>query len=423
MKIAVIGGGISGNVSAYHLAKEHEVTLFEAGDHLGGHTHTHELDWQGRQYNVDTGFIVFNDRTYPNFMAMLDDMGVAYQPTEMSFSVRSDARSLEYNGHSLNTLFAQRRNLVRPRFLRMIQEILRFNREAPTDYHEGRADVSLGEYLSIKGYSADFSNLYIIPMGAAIWSTDPQMMQQFPAAFFIRFFINHGLLEITNRPQWYVIKGGSKQYLEPMKQAYMERIRINTPVESISRKANGVHITTKAHGKEIFDAVIIATHSDQALKMLGDPTIQEQQVLGAIPYQGNQALLHTDKSVMPKRTLAWASWNYHLGDRDDKVTLSYDMNRLQGIQAPVNFLVTLNNNEAVDPKSVIKELYYEHPLFTEQTVMAQSRLEDISGHNRTFYCGAYWGNGFHEDGVVSALKAVEAFKEFEHEPMSLSRAS
>ena len=423
MKIAVIGGGISGNVAAYHLAKEHEVTLFEAGDHLGGHTHTHELDWQGTQYNVDTGFIVFNDRTYPNFMAMLDDMGVAYQPTEMSFSVRSDARSLEYNGHSLNTLFAQRRNLLRPGFLRMIHEIMRFNREAPTHYHEGRADVSLGEYLSINGYSADFSNLYIIPMGAAIWSTDPQMMQQFPAAFFIRFFINHGLLEITNRPQWYVIKGGSKQYLEPMKQAYAERIRINTPVESISRTASGVHIITKAHGKEFFDAVIIATHSDQALKLLVDPTREEQQVLGAIPYQGNQALLHTDKSVMPKRALAWASWNYHLGDRDDKVTLSYDMNRLQGIQAPVNFLVTLNNNEAVDPKSVIKELYYEHPLYTEKTVMAQSRLEDISGHNRTFYCGAYWGNGFHEDGVVSALKAVEAFKEFEHELMSLSRAS
>jgi len=423
MKIAVIGGGISGNVAAYHLAKDHEVTLFEAGDHLGGHTHTHELEWQGKQYNVDTGFIVFNDRTYPNFMAMLDELGVAYQPTEMSFSVRSDSHSLEYNGSTLNTLFAQRRNLLRPSFLRMIQEILRFNREAPVDYHEGRADLSLGEYLLKNGYSADFSNLYIIPMGAAIWSTDPRMMQQFPAAFFIRFFINHGLLDITNRPQWYVIKGGSKQYLEPMKQAYADRIRLHTPVESVKRNLNNVQITTKAHGNEFYDAVVIASHSDQALKMLLDPTIAEQQVLGAIPYQGNRALLHSDKSVMPRRSLAWASWNYRIGVRDDKATLSYDMNRLQGIKAPVNFLVTLNNDDAVDPKSVIKELYYEHPVYTEQTVNAQSRLKDISGYKRTFYCGAYWGNGFHEDGVVSALKAVEEFKEFEHELMSLSRAS
>ncbi|NNJ90130.1 MAG: NAD(P)-binding protein [Gammaproteobacteria bacterium] len=423
MKVAVIGGGIAGNVAAYHLSKDHDVRLFEAGDHLGGHTHTHDLEWQGKPYSVDTGFIVFNDRTYPNFMGLLDEMGVKYQPTEMSFSVRSDARRLEYNGNSLNTLFAQRRNLFRPVFIRMIREIMRFNREAPQDYSEGKADISLGEYLLKNCYSSEFTNLYIIPMGAAIWSTDPLMMKQFPAAFFIRFFINHGLLEITNRPQWYVIQGGSKQYLEPMKQGYAEGIRLNTPVESVSRIGNGVQITTKAFGKEMFDAVVIATHSDQALRLLQDPTIEETEVLGAIPYQGNQALLHTDSSVMPKRSLAWASWNYHIGQSEDKVTLSYDMNRLQNIQAPVNFLVTLNNAETVDPDKVIKELYYEHPLYTEKSVNAQARRHEISGCNRTFYCGAYWGNGFHEDGVVSALKAVEEFKELEHELMSLSRAS
>jgi len=423
MKVAVIGGGIAGNVAAYHLSRDHEVRLFEAGDHLGGHTHTHDLEWQGKSYSIDTGFIVFNDRTYPNFMGLLDEMGVKYQPTEMSFSVRSDARRLEYNGHSLNTLFTQRRNLFRPVFLRMIREIMRFNREAPQHYSEGKAEISLGEYLLKNGYSSEFSNLYIIPMGAAIWSTDPMMMKQFPAAFFIRFFINHGLLEITDRPQWYVIEGGSKQYLEPMKQGYADGIRLNTPVESVSRIGNSVQITTSTFGKEMFDAVVIATHSDQALRLLQDPTTEESEVLGAIPYQGNQALLHTDSSVMPKRSLAWASWNYHIGHTEDKVTLSYDMNRLQNVQAPVNFLVTLNNAESVDADKVIKELYYEHPLYTEQSVKAQARRHEISGCNRTFYCGAYWGNGFHEDGVVSALKAVEEFKEFEHELMSLSRAS
>ena len=423
MKIAIIGGGIAGNVAAYHLSKDHEVQLFESESHLGGHTHTHDIEWRGKSYSVDTGFIVFNDRTYPNFIRLLDEMGVALQPTEMSFSVRNDTQGIEYNGHSLNTLFAQRRNLLRPSFLRMIKDITRFNREAPKDYAAGKANVSLSRYLLANGYSSNFIHLYIIPMGAAIWSTDPLMMQQFPAAFFIRFFINHGLLEISNRPQWYVIKGGSKQYLEPMKQRYAKGIRLNTKVSSVSRDADGVYISTQTRDKELFDAVIIATHSDQALAMLEDPTIEESQILGTIPYQSNQALLHTDASVMPKRSLAWASWNYHLGERNDKVTISYDMNRLQGLKAPVNFLVTLNNSEAIDPEKVIKTLDYQHPLYTDQSVSSQTKRSQISGINRTFYCGAYWGNGFHEDGVVSALNAVEEFREVEHELMSLSRAS
>jgi predicted NAD/FAD-binding protein len=422
MKIAVIGGGIAGNVAAYHLAREHDVHLFEAGDHLGGHTHTHDIESAGETHAIDTGFIVFNDRTYPNFMRLLDEMGVAYQPTEMSFSVRSDSSRLEYNGHSLNTLFAQRRNLVRPRFLRMIREILRFNREAPADYEQGNAEVTLGEYLHSNGYSAEFINLYIIPMGAAIWSTDPVMMQQFPASFFIRFFYNHGLLDINNRPQWYVIQGGSKQYLKPMSKPYAAGIRLNTPVEWISRFANGVRVHTSAHGAEIFDAAFIATHSNQALSLLADPSASETDVLGRMQYQRNEAVLHTDTAVMPRRRLAWASWNYHIQAGQERVALTYDMNRLQGLDAPTRFLVTLNHHDAVDPDKVLKRLVYEHPLYTHDSVEAQARRHEISGVDRTFYCGAYWGNGFHEDGVVSALKALEEFKEFEHALMSLPRA-
>lgn len=422
MRVAVIGGGIAGNTAAYHLSENHQVTLFEAGDHLGGHTHTHDIVMHGQPYAVDTGFIVFNDRTYPNFMALLDEMKVAYQPAEMSFSVRSDADRLEYNGHSLNTLFAQRRNLLRPRFLRMIREIMRFNREAPRDYEQGRAEITLGEYLQKNRYSREFSDLYIIPMGAAIWSTDPTMMQQFPAAFFIRFFINHGLLEINNRPQWYVIKGGSREYLKPMSCRYARGIRLRTPVESVKRLANGVRIATRTHGEEYFDAVFIATHSDQALALLEDATTAEKSVLGSIGYQGNHGLLHTDTSLMPKRSLAWASWNYHIGVRDDRPTLSYDMNRLQGLDAPETFLVTLNHADAVDDGKVIRELYYEHPMFTCESVAAQQRRSEISGQHHTYYCGAYWRNGFHEDGVVSALQAVSEFKEYEHALMSLSRA-
>jgi predicted NAD/FAD-binding protein len=421
MKVAVIGGGIAGNVAAYHLSKNHQVHLFEAGDHLGGHTHTHDILMHGQHYAVDTGFIVFNDRTYPNFMQLLDQLGVDYQPTEMSFSVRSDKDNLEYNGHSLNTLFAQRTNLLRPRFLRMIREILRFNREAPLDRANGNAEITLGEYLTQNRYSADFIDLYIIPMGAAIWSTDPLMMQQFPASFFIRFFENHGLLEVNNRPQWYVIKGGSREYLKPMSKNYIADMRLLSPVEGVSRFGTGVKIKSR-HGTELFDAVFIATHSDQALNMLEDATTAERQVLGNIRYQGNEALLHTDTRVMPKRVLARASWNYHISDNNSKATLTYDMNRLQGIQAKDTFLVTLNNPEAVDEKKIIKSLYYEHPMYTQESVAAQARRSDISGHRRTFYCGAYWKNGFHEDGVVSALQAVREFEEMEHELLSLSRA-
>jgi predicted NAD/FAD-binding protein len=423
VRIAVIGGGIAGNVAAYHLCKEHEVTLFEAADHLGGHTHTHDIECDGRDYAVDTGFIVFNDRTYPNFINLLKELGLAYQPTEMSFSVKSDRTGLEYNGHSLNTLFAQRSNLLKRGFLRMLREILRFNREAPQSLEDGSADLSLGTYLQQHRYSREFIDHYIVPMGAAIWSTDPARMLQFPARVFIRFFVNHGLLEIRDRPQWYVIQGGSRQYLIPMSAGYAKGIRLNTPVETVTRLPNGVRITARAHGSEVFDAVFIATHSDQALNMLSDPTDAEKEVLGQLLYQRNEALLHTDTSVMPRRRLAWASWNCHLQDQREKVALTYDMTRLQSLHAGKRFLVTLNNHDAVDPSKVLKHLVYEHPIYTEESVTAQARRREISGIGRTFYCGAYWRNGFHEDGVVSALQALEEFAEVKRAQFALPRAS
>jgi predicted NAD/FAD-binding protein len=422
MRIAVIGSGIAGNVAAYHLAGEHQVTLFEAGDHLGGHTHTHDIEWEGRHYAVDSGFIVFNERTYPNFIRLLQRLGVASQPTEMSFSVKCDTTGLEYNGHSLNNLFAQRRNLLSPSFHRMVRDILRFNREAPLSLEEGGAEMPLGAWLAQHRYSREFIEHYIIPMGAAIWSTDPVQMQAFPASFFIRFFRHHGLLELRNRPRWFVIKGGSREYLGPLSAPYADGIRLRTPVQSIRRLPVGVEVRTLNHGAELFDAVFIATHSDQALRLLADPTPAERAVLGQLRYQRNEAVLHTDASVMPRSRRAWASWNYHLQPDNERVALTYDMNRLQGLDAPVNFLVTLNNTDAIDPRKIIRRMVYEHPVFTPGSVAAQARRGEISGGNRTYYCGAYWRNGFHEDGVVSALQALEDFAQDQYALGALRRA-
>lgn len=424
MKIAVIGTGISGNVAAYHLQKEHDVTVFEANDYIGGHTHTHDIDWQGERYAVDTGFIVFNEKTYPNFIQLLDELKVEASPTTMSFSVKSEINGLEYNGHSLDTLFAQRRNLFRPSFHNMIRDILRFNREAPLSLKSNAADMSLGEYLVSNGYGKMFIDHYIIPMGAAIWSTDPEKMQQFPARFFIRFFDHHGLLNVVDRPRWFVINGGSREYVGPLVKSFENNIRLNSPVESIRRFPGYVEIKPRQQMAERFDAVFVATHSDQALAMLDDASLQERQVLGAIRYQENEAVLHTDSEILPTRKRAWAAWNYHmLADQREQVAVTYNMNILQGIKAPVQFCVTLNNSKAVRKKHVIKRLKYQHPVYTAETVLAQQRQSEINGVNRTYYCGAYWRNGFHEDGVVSALNALQDFKQAaEYEELYLRRA-
>lgn len=411
MKIAIIGSGIAGNTVAWHLHRQHDITVFEAGSHIGGHTHTHDIEHEGRRYAVDTGFIVFNDRTYPNFIEMLDALGVASRRSSMSFSVRCETSGLEYNGTTLNTLFAQRRNLLRPSFYRMIRDILRFNREAPSLLVSGR-EIRLGDYLETQGYGREFIDHYIVPMGAAIWSTAPQRMLDFPACFFVRFFHNHGMLSVDDRPQWRVIEGGSARYVEALTREFRERIRLDAPIARVRRSADAVYLTPQHGAEERFDWVFFACHSDQALAMLGDgATAQERGILGAIPYQENSVVLHSDSRLMPRRRLAWAAWNYHLpAAAGERVAVTYNMNILQGLQSREPLLVTLNHVHGIDPGKTIKRLTYHHPLYTAAGAAAQQRHHEISGVNRSAYCGAYWRNGFHEDGVVSALAALRHFE-------------
>jgi predicted NAD/FAD-binding protein len=332
----------------------------------------------------------------------------------MSFSVRVEARDLEYNGTSLNSLFAQRRNLLRPSFHRMIREILRFNREAPALLDGDDDSLTLGEYLQRRRYSREFIDHYLVPMGAAIWSTDPQAMLLFPARYLVRFFHNHGMLSVDDRPVWRVVPGGSREYVKRLTASFRHRIRLNTPVTAIRRLPSHVEIETEDGPPQRFDAVFIAAHSDQALRLLADPSPLEREVLGAIPYQENEVVLHTDTRLLPKRQLAWAAWNYHVPAQPaERVAVTYNMNILQGLDAPVTFCVTLNRSADIDPGKVLKRLTYHHPLFTREGVAAQQRQGEVNGANRTFYCGAYWRFGFHEDGVVSALKALEHFREWE----------
>ena len=431
-KIAVIGTGIAGSLAANRLAKEHDVTVFEADHRIGGHTNTIDVLLDGQKWPVDTGFIVFNEKTYPNFIALLDELGVESQPSTMSFSVRCERTGLEYNGATLNTLFAQRSNLLRPRFYRMLREVLRFNREAPTLLDMPGDSINLGEYLDQNGYSKYFVEHYIVPMGAAIWSSTPGGMSRVPAKFFVRFFTNHGLLQVNDRPAWRVVKGGSNQYMKKLIADHQDRIRLDCPVESVRRHPGFVEVKARGLEPEHFDQVFFSCHSDQALEILDDPSTGEQEVLSAIRYQKNEAVLHTDSTLMPKRKLAWAAWNYHIPSNgtwpEDRVALTYNMNILQGLEAPVEFCVTLNHRQAIDPDKIIQSIEYMHPIFTEKAVDAQQRHREINGALRTYYCGAYWRNGFHEDGVVSTINALQHFQddlpEFgmsQHEKRYLSR--
>jgi uncharacterized protein len=423
MKVAIIGSGISGNVVAHRLHREHDITVYEAAGHIGGHTHTHSVEQAGRRYEVDTGFIVFNDRTYPNFVALLAELGVASQQSSMSFSVRNEASGLEYNGTTLNSLFAQRRNLLRPSFLGTVCDILRFNREAPALLAEPGGEMPLGELLVRGRYSRAFIDHYIIPMGAAIWSTDPASMFNFPARFFVRFLHNHGMLTVNDRPVWRTIRGGSARYVEKLTAPFRDRIRPDAPVEWIRRQPGGAIVKARGAEAQHYDAVFLACHSDQALRLLADPSGIEREVLGAIPYQTNEAVLHTDTRLLPRRRLAWAGWNYHvLPPGHGPIALTYNMNILQRLDAPTPFLVTLNRSDAIDPARIIKRMTYEHPLFTPASVAAQARQRELNGAGGTYYCGAWWGNGFHEDGVVSALRALADF-EADHAQRALLRSA
>jgi len=424
MKIAVIGTGIAGNVAAYHLAREHDVTVFEADNRIGGHTNTVRVEHAGQDYAIDTGFIVFNERTYPNFIGLLDELGVAWQDSDMGFSVQHEQTGLEYSGSTINTLFAQRSNIFRPSFHRMIREILRFNREAPRLLESTGSQISLQDYLASENYSREFIDHFIVPMGAAIWSAKPEVMGRMPAGFFIRFFQNHGMLSVNDRPVWRVIKGGSNSYVDKLVAGHRDRIRLNAPVEFVRRSTSYVEVKVTGHEIEKFDQVFMACHGDQALRLLDDPSMSEEQVLGKFKYQPNEAILHTDQSLMPKRRRAWAAWNYHIpAYSQDRVAVTYNMNILQGIKAPATFCVTLNHSLAIRPEKIIGRFQYSHPVFTQESIEAQKRHAEINGIYRTYYCGAYWRNGFHEDGVVSALKALEHFEErLENEQRNILRA-
>ena len=415
MKIAIIGAGISGLTAAYRLCPAHDITLFEANDYLGGHTNTVEVELKGERQTIDTGFIVFNDWTYPNFIELLNELGIGSRATSMSFSVRCDSANLEYNGESLNGLFAQRRNLLRPSFYRMLADIMRFNRDAPELVLSRAAtdETTVGEFLARHRYSHQFARHYLLPMGAAIWSCPVGKFENFPIRFIVEFYKNHGLLSIRNRPTWRVIEGGSRTYVAKMAERFRDRVRLSTPVEHVRRSVDGVFVTPQNGTLETFDHVVFACHSDQALRMLADSTATERNVLSEFPYGCNTAVLHTDEAVLPKRRRAWASWNYHLTsessqDASQAATVTYQMNLLQHLQSKHVFNVTLNSEMRIDPAKVLRRFEYHHPIFTVRRAAAQARHRELINVNRTSFCGAYWGNGFHEDGVVSALRVCEA---------------
>lgn len=408
MRIAVIGSGIAGLASAWLLSREHAVTLFEASDRLGGHTHTHDIDMQGRRYAVDSGFIVHNPVNYPLLTRMFDELGVASQPTTMSFSVRNEASGLEYNATTLDTLFCQRRNLLSPRFLGMVRDLARFYREAPALLSGDGQGPTIGEYLDANRYGSAFRDEHLVPMASALWSSPAARILGFPARYLVQFMANHQMLQLSDRAQWRVVQGGSSSYIRAMRQGWNVDERLRCPVRSVGRDAEGVELRTDA-GLERFDQAVLACHSDQALALLTDPGDRERAVLGAMPYQANDTVLHTDASLLPRNRKAWAAWNAFIPrEPGDACTVSYCMNLLQGIDSPEPFIVTLNRSAAIDPAKVLRRMSYHHPVYSHASVAAQSRKAEIQGQRRTWFAGAYWGWGFHEDGMRSAVEVAEA---------------
>lgn len=413
MKIAVIGSGISGMASAYHLSKKHEVHLFESASRLGGHTNTIDVPLDGKTYPVDTGFIVFNSQNYPLFSSLMKELQVPHQESHMSFSAKIQKGDLEYNGTTLNTLFCQRKNLLSPKFYRMIFDILRFNKEATKYYlehvREDKKDtVSIEEYAKANHYGHEFIEHYLIPMGAALWSASRGEMRTFPLDFFVRFFHHHGMLSVDKRPQWYVLTGGSKSYIPKLTAPFSQNIHLNSKVTKVRRVSNGIEVVVNDQTL-LFDQVVLATHADVSLSILEKPSALESDILSNFLYRPNDVLLHTDTSVLPKSKLGWASWNYYLPEVErERVAVTYNMNILQNIKAPETFLVSLNMDDLIDPRKVIRKIPYAHPIFDLAASNAQKRWAEISGKDKIHYAGAYWGNGFHEDGVRSAHQVAQS---------------
>lgn len=409
MRVAVVGSGVSGLVAARELSKKHEVVLLEGSDRIGGHTHTVTVMEGERPIPIDTGFIVFNTKTYPSFVRLLGELGVAWTPTEMSFSVRSDRRDFEYNGRDLSSLFSQPSNLLRPSFLRMVADILRF-------YREGRELLASGgerpliEWLKERRYSRAFIDDHLMPMVRAVWSANREVAERFPARFLLRFFENHGFLQLTDRPQWLSIPNGARTYVRALLSELRAEVRVGAPVRRVLRDVGGaVTLEIEGAGRERFDHVVLACHSDQALAMLAEPTALEAEVLGAIRYQRNEAVLHTDPALMPRVRRTWAAWNVHLDDGGcDGACVTYWMNELQPLGAAKDYFVTLNNGARIRDEHVLRRVGYAHPIFTLEAARAQERHAEMIDHRGISYAGAYWRNGFHEDGVVSALRVAAA---------------
>jgi len=411
-KVAVIGSGISGLVSAYLISQKHEVTLFEKDSRLGGHTATVDVEVEGQSYAIDTGFIVFNDRTYPNFLKLLEQIGIGKQETEMSFSVQNKLTNLEYNGHNINSLFSQRRNILNPRFWLLIRSIVRFNKLAKAYYHnqDFSDDKTLGAFLDEYGFSEYFSLHYILPMTAAIWSTSLTQARAFPLAFFVQFFYHHGLLNITDRPQWYVIPGGSRNYIDKLITRFEDNIRLNADIVKVSRGEKGAVLTFSDNSEQVFDDVVLACHSDQALSLLAEPTQTEQEILEQLPYSNNEVVLHLDEKMLPSKRLSWASWNYQLtGDDKTPAAVTYNMNILMGLTSPHTFCVTLNQTAQIQADKILAKFNYHHPVISPTSYQVQQRREEICGKQGIHFAGAYWYQGFHEDGVKSALDVAARF--------------
>ncbi|HEX5053050.1 MAG TPA: FAD-dependent oxidoreductase [Planctomycetota bacterium] len=406
-RLAIVGTGIAGLLAAERLCRAHDIVVFEADDRLGGHTHTVLVPGPAGPVAVDTGFIVCNDRSYPGLLALFERLGVRLRPSTMSFSVRCERTGLEYNGGSFGQLFAQRRNLLRPRFWGMLRDVLRFHARAHTF---AAGDATLRDVLRTGGFGAAFAELYLVPMMAAIWSAEPERLMSMPARFFVRFFANHGMLQVNGRPQWFTLVGGSHSYLAPLSAPFAKHIRLGSPVVALRREAGAVLVQVEGQPAERFDGAVVATHSDQALRLLADASESERAVLGAIPYQQNDVVLHTDVRLLPRRRRAWAAWNYHLcTGGNPRATVTYCMNILQGLPGPVTYNVTLNRSEAIDPDTVLRRFVYHHPVFDAAGTAAQARVVHINGRARVWFCGAWCGFGFHEDGVQSALRVASDF--------------
>lgn len=425
MRIAVVGSGIAGLASAWWLSRGHEVVLFEGNDYLGGHTHTHEVEMAGTRYAIDSGFIVFNPAHYPLLCGLFDTLGVASQPTTMSFSVHSERSGVEYNATSLDALFCQRRNLLSRRFLGMLKDLVRFYREAPALLQMAGPGPTLGDYLREGGYGSAFRDEHLVPMASALWSSPPQRILDFPARYLVQFMAHHQMLSLGQRSPWRVVQGGSASYVRALRQRWSVQERLRCPVRAVRRDEQGIELDS-AWGRERFDHVVLACHSDDALGLLVDADERERDILGAIRYQSNDTVLHTDARLLPRHRKAWAAWNAHVPrDPEAPCTVSYCMNLLQGVESPEAFVVTLNRSDAIDPARVLKRMHYRHPVYDHAMVAAQQRRAEIQGRRRTWFAGAYWGWGFHEDGIRSAHDVVAALDAACHDaavPVRTSRA-